>query len=120
MKKISVALIGAGSRGRAYTDEMFKMPEKYQVVAVAEPIDERREYAKEKHGIADNMCFTHWDGIFNLGKIADMVIISTMDQDHFIPAMKAIELGYDILLEKPVSPDPYECKKIEAFAKENS
>ena len=40
-----------------------------------------------------------------------------MDRDHYAPAMKAIECGYDILLEKPVSPDIKECGKIEAAAK---
>lgn len=118
MKKLTVALIGAGGRGRVYTNEMLKMPEKYQVIAVAEPVDERREYAKEKHGIADNMCFTNWDDFFKLGKVADMAVIATMDKDHFVPVMKAIELGYDILLEKPVSPDPAECKKMAMAAKE--
>lgn len=117
MKKLTVALIGAGGRGRVYTNEMLKMPEKYQVMAVVEPVDERREYAKEKHGIADNMCFTHWDDFFKLGKVADMAVIATMDKDHFVPVMKAIELGYDILLEKPVSPDPVECKKMADAAK---
>ena len=41
-----------------------------------------------------------------------------MDRDHFDPSMKAIELGYDILLEKPVSPIPEECVKLEAAARE--
>lgn len=118
MKKLTVALIGAGGRGRVYTNEMLKMPEKYQVVAVVEPVDERREYAKQKHGITENMCFTHWDDFFKLGKVADIAVIATMDKDHFEPVMGAISLGYDILLEKPVSPDPAECKKMADYAAE--
>ena len=118
MKKLTVATIGAGGRGKAYTDEMFNMPDKYQVVSVTEPVAERREYIKNKFGISDSMCFTNWDDFFKLGKIADLVIIATMDKDHFVPVMKAIELGYDILLEKPVSPSPAECKKMALAAKE--
>ena len=45
-------------------------------------------------------------------------MICTQDKMHYAPVMKAIELGYDILLEKPVSPDPAECKKMAAAAKE--
>lgn len=118
MKKLTVATIGAGGRGKAYTDEMFNMPDKYQVVSVTEPVAERREYIKNKFGISDSMCFTNWDDFFKLGKIADLVIIATMDKDHFVPVMRAIELGYDILLEKPVSPSPAECKKMALAAKE--
>ena len=34
--------------------------------------------------------------------MADLALICTKDDMHYEPAMKAIELGYDILLEKPV------------------
>ena len=48
MKKLKVILIGAGNRGMTYTDIMADMPEKYQVVAVCEPIESRRNYIREK------------------------------------------------------------------------
>ena len=44
MKKIKVILIGAGCRGIEYTDIMSNTPEKYEIVAVAEPIENRRNY----------------------------------------------------------------------------
>ena len=51
MKQLSVILIGAGNRGRIYCRHMKDMPEKYKVVGVAEPHDNKRaEFAKE-HGI---------------------------------------------------------------------
>ncbi len=113
MRKLTAVLIGAGNRGTTYTDKMFDMPEMFQVIGVAEPVESRRNYIKEKHGIKDEMCFDGYESFFNLKeKVADFVIISTMDQLHFEPAMQAIRLGYDILLEKPVSPNPQECKII--------
>ena len=33
-----------------------------------------------------------------------MLVIATQDRDHVGHAIKALELGYDILLEKPISP----------------
>ena len=60
MKKLKVILIGAGDRGMRYTNIMKDMPEKYEVIAVAEPIENRREFVKEKHSIPDDMCFTDW------------------------------------------------------------
>ena len=41
-----------------------------------------------------------------------------MDRDHFAPTMKAIELGYDIMLEKPIAPTPEECAAITKAANE--
>lgn len=109
MKKLKVIIIGAGNRGMTYSDHMAKMPEKFEVIAVAEPRDSRREYIKTRHNIPDNMCFNDYKPLLELGKIADIALICTMDRDHFEPAMKAIELGYDLLLEKPISPTPEEC-----------
>ncbi len=117
MKKLKVVLIGAGNRGEAYTNIMKDMPEKYQVVAVAEPIKSRREYIRDAHNIPEKMCFECWRELLALGKIADLAIIATMDNEHYEPVMEAIELKYDILLEKPVSPYPHECKKIALAAK---
>ncbi len=112
MKTLKVVLIGAGNRGITYTDKMAETPEKYEVIAVAEPIESRREYIKNKHSIPDERCFSDWKELLALGKIADIAVIATMDRMHFEPCMKAIDEGYDILLEKPVSPSPAECKAI--------
>lgn len=112
MKKISVVLVGAGLRGETYTNVMLKMPEEYQVIAVAEPRANRRENIRQKHNIPENMCFEDYEELFALGKIADLAVVCTQDQLHYDPAMKAIELGYDLMLEKPISNDSAECIKI--------
>ena len=117
-KQLKVIVIGAGGRGQTYTDIMHKVPEMFKVVGVAEPIDDRREYIKEKHEIEDKNCFTTWEDILAVPKFADVAIISTMDRMHTEPALKALELGYDLLLEKPVAPTPEECALINKKAKE--
>lgn len=118
MKKYTVALVGAGARGRLYTDLMADMPEKYQVVAVAEPIKEKRDYVRDKHGLSEDMCFEDWESLFSKGKIADILVIATMDKEHYEPVMKAISLKYDMLLEKPVSTNPEECKNMADYVAE--
>ncbi len=109
---IDVVLIGAGCRGVAYTDIMADEPEKYNVIGVAEPIESRREYIKKKHNISDEMCCSDWRELLSKEKRAHLAVISTMDREHFEPAMEAINQGYDLLLEKPITPEPAECKMI--------
>jgi predicted dehydrogenase len=41
-----------------------------------------------------------------------------MDQDHFQPALAAIDKGYNVLLEKPMGATPEECCRIERAATE--
>lgn len=112
MKKIKVILIGAGCRGVAYTDLMAKLPEKYQVVAVADPESTRRAYIQEKHGIPEELCASHYDELLQKEKFADLVVITTQDRMHYDPALKAIEKGYDLLLEKPMATTAKECRDI--------
>lgn len=118
MKKLKVILIGAGARGTIYADQMAKLPELFEVVAVAEPIESRKNYVKQKYELDDSMCFSDWRPLLNLGKIADVAVIATMDREHFESTMIAIKLGYDLLLEKPIAPTAEECEKIATAAQE--
>ena len=52
MKQYTFITIGAGGRGRTYTREMQKMPEKYKLVAMADPLAERRRRYTEKFGLS--------------------------------------------------------------------
>lgn len=116
--KKRLILIGAGSRGRCYTNVTHGMPDDFELVAVAEPLTERRERIKQLHGIKEEYCFESWEPLLELPRIADVAIIATMDRDHLAPALAAIEKGYNLLLEKPAGATPEECRKIQRAAEE--
>ena len=117
-KKISAILLGAGNRGKVYTDDMAKYPDLYEVVGVAEPIAARREYIAKKHHIPRDRVFADWRDLMALPKIADACIICTMDREHTEPTVAAIDKGYEILLEKPVAENPEECMLLANYAEE--
>ncbi|QQZ08533.1 Gfo/Idh/MocA family protein [Heyndrickxia vini] len=119
MKKMTALLIGAGDRGaRAYAPYALAYPNELEIVGVAEPINERRTKLQQTHNIAAEYCYEAWEDVLNLDKkIADIAIICTLDRNHFKPTMRALELGYHVLLEKPMSPDPLECIAMEQAAK---
>ena len=62
-KVLKVILIGAGNRGETYTDIMAQMSDKFKVIAVAEPIESRRNNIQKKHQIADDLCFEDWKSV---------------------------------------------------------
>lgn len=107
-------IIGAGSRGRVYGDWAFDHG--VSIAALAEPRTERRTAAAERWSVPEEMRFADASELFALGKIADAAVIATLDRDHYRHVMAALDCGYDILLEKPISPDPRECLQIEARA----
>ncbi len=111
---MTFVLIGAGSRGMTYGP--WAVQNGHTVTAIAELRQDRLDYAGDALGVPENMRFSDGKTLLSLGKLADAAIIATMDQDHFGHVIQALEAGYDILLEKPISPDPRECIAIEERA----
>lgn len=106
---IKAALVGAGDRGmNSYATYALNHPHEIQFVAVAEPNPERRALFAEKHNIPPERQYSSWEELMNEGKLCEAILICTQDKMHFEPVMAAIRLGYHILLEKPMSPDPLE------------
>jgi len=100
---IKIALIGAGQRGNIYAEQIH-ISEGVEIVAVVEPNEERRIIAMEAYDLKNDQAYTSSQDFFDKGKIADAIILANMDRDHYIDAMAAMDLGYDLLLEKPISP----------------
>lgn len=117
-KPVTVITVGAGNRGNIYGDYRLHFPDQMEIVGVAEPIKERNDRYAAKHNIPKNNRFVTWEHVFERPKFADAVIISTPDQLHYGPCMKALEMGYDVLLEKPISPTMQECLDIKNLANE--
>ncbi|MCC2683789.1 MAG: oxidoreductase family protein [Paenibacillaceae bacterium] len=110
---IHAALIGAGKRGMiAYASYALKQPHEIKFIAVAEPNEERRKMFSEQHNIPPEMQFTSWEQLLDKPQLCEAMLICTMDRDHYGPTMKALEKGYHILLEKPMSHDPLETLRI--------
>ncbi len=111
-KPITAITLGAGARGNVYGNFGLAFPEMLNIVGVAEPIDIRRERYQNRHEIASGNVFTTWEHVFERPKFADAIIITTPDDLHYGPCMAALEMGYDVLLEKPISPTEQECRDI--------
>lgn len=112
MKPLSVIVIGCGNRGTAYAKIMAKDPEKFRIVGMADPIEAVQTSFRENYGLEESQCFSTWEDILGKPRFADVAVIATMDRMHTAPAVKAMEAGYDLLLEKPAAPTAQECNKI--------
>ena len=108
-------LIGAGSRGMTYG--RWVVSHGHEIVAVADKNLGRLYAACDALNVSGERRFTDGAELLSWEKMADAAIIATMDRDHYGHVMQALDRGYDILLEKPISPDPRECLEIEEKAK---
>ncbi len=116
-KPVTAITLGAGNRGNVYGDYAVRFPGELDIVGVAEPIPIRQERYAKKHKISKECRFVTWEHVFDVPKFADAILITTPDDLHYGPCMKALEMGYDVLLEKPISPSEKECRDILALTK---
>ncbi len=118
-EKITIAIAGLGSRGRtAYGAILLDMKDRAQVVAVADFDKKRTELAQKEHNVKSENVFLSVEEMLSKERLADAVLICTQDRDHVRHALMALDKGYDILLEKPVSPDLNELKTLVKKSKE--
>ena len=118
MKKVTLALIGAGERGSdSYAPYALSHPQEAQCVAVAEPNSARREKFRKMHNISEDMCFNTWEEMLEKPKLADAVLICVQDGLHLPVTIKALEKDYHVLLEKPMSNKPEDCVLMGEYAK---
>ncbi|GGV38202.1 Gfo/Idh/MocA family protein [Kitasatospora indigofera] len=97
---LRLMLIGAGARGSAYA-RYAASTGRAEVVAVAEPDPRRAAEARKAHPNAEFV--SEWQHLAARPPRADAVIIATPDRDHAEPAIRFAELGYHLLLEKPMA-----------------
>ena len=102
-KVLNVSIIGVGSRGaETYGRYFIERPDMFKITALCEIKPERLAKYQKEFNVDPEQCFVYEKDFFK-EKRADLVVISTLDQDHVRHALMAIELGYNILLEKPIT-----------------
>jgi predicted dehydrogenase len=95
------------------------MPEHYELIAAADPVTDRLEVVRQL-GLKQNpkfKTFSSAEEMFAAGKLADVVVIATQDSQHRAHALKAMELGSDLLLEKPIAHRLEDTLAVQAAAK---
>ena len=116
-KKFTVAIIGVGGRGGyAYGTLLAELPEKFQIVSLCDIRKEKLTFFAEKFHVSEENLFTDENEFF-AKKRADVLIIATQDKDHVRHAAQAFGLGYDVLLEKPITDNKQEMEDLLALQK---
>jgi predicted dehydrogenase len=66
----------------------------------------------ERHAISPENVVEDWRLFLERPKFADAVVIALQDALHTEATIAFAQKGYDILLEKPMAPDPESCQRI--------
>ena len=115
-KVLNVSIIGVGSRGaETYGRYFMERPDMFKITALCEIKPDRLAKYQKEFNVDESQCFVDEKDFFK-EKRADVVVISTLDQDHVRHALMAIKLGYDILLEKPITCEEKELYELQKAA----
>lgn len=119
-KIVRIAIAGVGSRGKnAYGLELLNMKDRAKVVAVADIDPERLALAGDAHGVPDEMRFPSAEAMLAMPKLADAMLVCTQDRQHVPHAVAALKKGYDVMMEKPISPKLEDLQEITKVSREN-
>lgn len=119
-RPLTLLVLGAGARGAAYADLAAQRGDRASVVAVAEPRANVRKAFADKHGITDvALRFADWREAASRPRMADIAVIAVQDADHLEATEAFADLGYQILLEKPMATTEDGCEAIAQAARRN-
>jgi predicted dehydrogenase len=113
---LTLACIGCGARAQTYTQLAARRPDRFQIVAGADPVAERVEKVRRISGRPDFRGFPDAEALLAAGKLADVMIVATQDNFHHAHCRGALECGYDVLLEKPIATRLDQVLEIERLA----
>ncbi|VXB66042.1 Oxidoreductase [Flavobacterium sp. 9AF] len=110
---LKVGVLGAGHLGKIHL-RLLNQSSKYQLVGFFDPFEENAKKVATEFG------YKKFDSIEALINEVDVVDIVTPTLSHYDCAVKSIEAGKHVFLEKPISNTVEEAEKIIALAQKHN
>ncbi|AFY47421.1 putative dehydrogenase [Nostoc sp. PCC 7524] len=108
---INIAVIGVGRWGVHLLRNFLALPQ-VSVVAVVDPHQERLAAVKQQFNLDENVLLTtQWQDLQQMSGLT-AVAIATPATTHYALVKDALNWGYHVLAEKPLTLDPVECQEL--------
>ncbi len=115
MKVLNVAILGQGRSGRNIHGAHIKNDPRFRVVAVVDPLADRRARALEEYpGCTVHACHTELYGRQDI----DFVVNATPSHLHQPYAIELMRHGFNVLQEKPIAPTAAKVDELRAVIAE--
>ena len=117
MKKIRIGIIGSGGIAQScHMPGYASIPDKCEIIAVADANEETAKTAAEKFGVSK--VFTDYKDLLALPEI-DAVSVATPNVFHKQPTIDALRAGKHVLCAKPMAINGNECREMIRAQKES-
>ncbi|MCC7492084.1 MAG: Gfo/Idh/MocA family oxidoreductase [Fimbriimonadaceae bacterium] len=111
---LKVGIIGQGRSGYSIHAAHFRQDPKYQIAAIADPLEDRLAHAAETFGCA---VYTDWRDMLTAGGL-DLVVNATPSHLHVPVTLEIIRRGFNVVCEKPLARRAAEVDQLIWAAKE--
>ncbi|MBU4312552.1 MAG: Gfo/Idh/MocA family oxidoreductase [Candidatus Omnitrophica bacterium] len=110
---INIALIGAGNFAVGmHLPNITKLSDKYKLYAVMNKTGHKGKTVAQQYSA--NYVTTNYDDILNDGNV-DLIMITTRHDSHSNFALKALEAGKNVLVEKPLAINKEQLEQVKSF-----
>jgi len=113
---VTAVILGAGHRSHVYAELAKYRPDLLKIVGVADLDPQRVAYTADRFQLKPEQCFASAEEFYRKGRIADAVINGTGDAEHVPTTLPLLDLGYDVLLEKPFAINEKEAETLASAA----
>ena len=114
--RLQVAGVGVGGKGQSNIANIYKGGK--ADIAFLCDVDDRRAATTVKNFPAAKYYKDYREMLDRDGKNIDAVVVSTPDHNHALIAMAAMQLGKHVYVEKPLTHDIYEARKLTEAAQQ--
>jgi len=115
-RKVKVGIVGLGRSGwEIHANTLAKFPKMYEMKAVFDPIEERRQEAVNRFGCNT---YSDFESIINDVDI-ELIIIATPNHLHSSQTIKALRAGKNVVCEKPMAVNLAEADAMIAACKDS-
>jgi predicted dehydrogenase len=108
-ERVKIGVVGTGYLGRLHARVLTEMPE-VEVVGFVEPDD---AIADEVSGA---LKIRRIGSVAELVREAEAAVVATPTIHHFLVADELLEAGCDVMIEKPITSDPADARRLMATA----
>ena len=104
MKQLRIGAVGCGARSHTYLSLIAEHHrERFRICAAADPVPVRRDRIRRlARDPGQVQLYDRAEELFAAAPELDLVIVGTQDRQHLQHALRAMDCGYDVVLEKPV------------------
>ena len=110
--RLRIGLIGCGGISGTHLEGWKRLNPECQIVACADPIEERRNQRGDAAGVPAGMRFPILTDLLKAGVKLDAVDVCTPNKTHAPIAIEALRAGLHVLCEKPLATTPDEVRQM--------